>query len=80
MWTGERICSGFMMKKHLFNDDNELTFITFSEAEWAFSVGKLDSIQTVWERSVESATDEQLRKWSSSVATSPRKRLAIQDR
>ena len=51
-----------------FNDDNELTFITFSEAEWAFSVHRLDSIQKTWERSVERATDEQLRKWSSSVA------------
>lgn len=51
-----------------FNEDNELTFITFSEAEWASSVRKLDSIQTVWEKSVANATDEQLRKWSSSVA------------
>lgn len=69
VFWNERILFWFHdQKAPEFNDDNELTFITFSEAEWAHSVRKLDSIQTVWKQSVEGATDEQLKKWSNSVA------------
>lgn len=51
-----------------FNDDNEITFRLFSAADWQKAVQKLDSIQTKWEQAVENAPEEQLRKWSSSIA------------
>ncbi len=51
-----------------FNDDNEVTFKKFDGKNWTASVQKLDSIQSQWEHTVENATDNQLNKWSSSIA------------
>ena len=51
-----------------FNDDNEITFKTFDEREWEYSIRKLDSIQNIWLQRVENATDEQLQEWSKSIA------------
>lgn len=51
-----------------FNDDNEITFRQFDAVQWEAAVRKLDSIQVKWEQVIETATDAQLREWSSSVA------------
>ena len=51
-----------------FNDDNEITFRTFAEKDWDAAVGKIDSLQSAWEHVVEEANEEQLEKWSTSIA------------
>ncbi len=51
-----------------FDDDNEVTFNKPKDKDWAYSLSRLDSIQTAWENAVEKATDEQLTKWSTSIA------------
>ncbi len=51
-----------------FNDDNELTFRDLDREDWSYAVRKIDSIQVEWELVTENATEEQLIKWSSSVA------------
>jgi uncharacterized damage-inducible protein DinB len=69
VFWNERILLGFHKKKAPeFNDDNEVTFKTFNEKDWADSIKKLDSIQTAWEESVEEATETQLKEWSASIA------------
>lgn len=69
VFWNERLLLGFHKKKAPeFNNDNEVTFKTFSEAEWDHSIKKLDSIQTAWEVSVEKATEAQLKEWSRSIA------------
>lgn len=51
-----------------YNDDNKETFIKFDKNHWQQSVHRLDSIQTLWEKVVEGATEKQLQDWSSSIA------------
>ena len=51
-----------------FNGDNEVTFKTFDQSEWEYSIKKLDSIQNIWLQRVENATDKELREWSKSIA------------
>ncbi|MEQ8419876.1 MAG: DinB family protein [Arenibacter algicola] len=51
-----------------FNDDNNITFIQYEGEQWALAIKKLDGIQTEWEKKVLSATDEQLKEWSSNIA------------
>ncbi len=51
-----------------FTGNNQETFTKFDKTHWEQSVHRLDSIQRQWEYAVEHATDEQLAKWSSSIA------------
>ncbi len=51
-----------------FDVDNEITFKKYSEKEWETAVGKLDSLQTEWERLTEKATFEQIKEWGSEIA------------
>lgn len=51
-----------------FNDNNKETFTKFDKNNWQQTVSKLDSIQVQWEKSVERATEKQLKDWSSSIA------------
>ena len=51
-----------------FNDDNNITFNQYEVEKWPLAIKKLDSIQTVWEQKVLSASDEQLKEWSSNIA------------
>jgi uncharacterized damage-inducible protein DinB len=51
-----------------FSGENDKTFKTLDAKDWDNAVKKLDSIETVWENSVENATDKQIVDWSSSLA------------
>jgi predicted ATP-dependent serine protease len=50
------------------NENNQETFTRFDKNQWQQTVHRLDSIQTLWEQSVEGATEAQLDEWSSSIA------------
>jgi len=50
-----------------FSGDNKATFKTLNEKEWALSVKKIDSVQTLLERTVEKATEQEVREWSSTI-------------
>jgi uncharacterized damage-inducible protein DinB len=52
-----------------YNDNNKETFTKFDKKNWQQTVNRLDSIQTLWEKAVEGATEKQLQDWSSSIAT-----------
>jgi hypothetical protein len=51
-----------------YDDNNDKTFTRFERNQGQETVHRLDRIQTLWERSVEGATEAQLDKWSSSIA------------
>ena len=51
-----------------FNDNNEITFMTYKEGDWKHALEKLDRLQTAWEIALNDSTEKQLEKWSSSIA------------
>ena len=51
-----------------FDDNNNETFTQYCTEDWPGTVEKLDSVQTAWEREITSASEEQLKRWSSEVA------------
>jgi uncharacterized damage-inducible protein DinB len=51
-----------------YNDNNKETFTKFNKNNWQQTVNRLDSIQVLWEKAVEGATEKQLKDWSSSIA------------
>ena len=55
-------------KKDAFGGNNEETFDKFDQKQWADIVKRLDKVLTDMEKWVESASDDQIRKYASTIA------------
>jgi len=55
-------------KKDSFSGDNEETFDKFDQKQWADIVMRLDKVLTDIEKWLETASDDQLKKHSSTIA------------
>jgi uncharacterized damage-inducible protein DinB len=51
-----------------FTGDNNETFNRFDAAKWTDTVRELDEVMTAWEKAVESADEQKLQKWASTIA------------
>lgn len=51
-----------------FTGENEETFHQMNDLTWDQAVNRLDSIQAKWEEMVEKCSEDQLVKWSSTIA------------
>ena len=51
-----------------FDGNNKETFAPVDAASWNAAIQKLDSVLTEWEHAVESADDNKLKEWYSSIA------------
>jgi uncharacterized damage-inducible protein DinB len=48
--------------------NNDETFTSFDSKQWAATVKELDEVMSEWEKAVETADDEKLAKWASTIA------------
>ena len=48
--------------------NNDETFTSFGSKQWAATVKELDDVMTEWEAAVETADDDKLAKWASTIA------------
>ena len=51
-----------------FSGNNDETFNSFDAKQWEATVKQLDQVMTDWEKAVESADDQKLAKWASTIA------------
>jgi hypothetical protein len=51
-----------------FNGNNDATFTDFDVKQWAATVKELDDVLTSWEKAVETADEEKLKKEASTIA------------
>ena len=51
-----------------FSGDNNETFNSFDEKNWAATVKRLDEVMTEWEKAVEAADEKKLESWYSIIA------------
>src|SRR5262245_5429335 len=51
-----------------FSGDNNETFNSFDAAKWTATVRELDEVMAAWEKVVESADEQKLQKWASTIA------------
>jgi DinB superfamily len=51
-----------------FNGNNDETFTNFDSKQWAATVKELDEVLTAWEKAVQSADEEKLKKEASTIA------------
>jgi len=69
LFWNERQLKDFKGEKNdAFSGNNEETFEKFDQKQWNDIVKRLDQVLTDIENLVETATDDQLKKWSSTIA------------
>ena len=56
------------VKNPKFDGNNDATFTNFDPKQWAATVKELDEVLTEWEKAVQSADEEKLKKNASTIA------------
>jgi len=69
LYWNRRALQGFKGEKpEKFSGNNEETFNNFDSKQWAATVKELDDVMTEWEKAVQSADEEKLKKNASVIA------------
>jgi len=69
LYWNRRALQGFKGEKpEKFSGNNEETFNNFDSKQWAATVKELDDVMTDWEKAVQSADEEKLKKNASLIA------------
>lgn len=66
-WNRRNLNTFRGVKNDKFNGDNSETFDKFDSKQWADTVKQLDQVMTDLEKLVESADDQQLAKWATTI-------------
>jgi len=66
-WDAEQLAKFKGEKPPAYGGNNEETFNSFDAKTWDDTVKRLDSVLTEWEKVVEQADDDKLKKWASAI-------------
>src|SRR3954454_6526828 len=66
-WDAEQLAKFKGEKPPAYGGNNEETFNSFDAKTWSETVKRLDAVLTDWEKAVEQADDEKLKKWASAI-------------
>ncbi len=67
-WNTDQLAKFNGQKGPAYSGNNDETFNSFDATTWKTVVQKLDAVLTAWEKAVEGADEEKLKKWSSTIA------------
>lgn len=66
-WNSEQLAKFKGEKPPAYSGNNEETFNSFDSKTWTETVKRLDTVMTEWEKAVDAADDEKLKKWASAI-------------
>jgi len=67
-WNSQQLAKFKGEKGPAFSGDNKETFTGVDKTAWEASIKKIDSVLTEWEVAIQSAPEDKLQKWYSTIA------------